>query len=538
MSPVRARSRARKAVVLLAVLVVTVLLSLAAYKYSDYMLSEYRATDAAIRSSQAKMYADSGVDYTAAMLVGDALGGNPWDNTGAFQNIAVGGPDSNGRQDGRFTVLSLRAPEDVNGGQPYVFGAQDEASKINLNSLLALDKGVGDIGQKILMALPNMTEDVAAAILDWMDPDDTPRTGGAENETYSGLGVPYRCKNGPLDSLEELLLVRGVTPQLLFGNDKNRNGILDADEQDGGGVLDMGWSAYLTVYSREANADSTGKARVNLNGKDVTQLYTQLQSALGQELALFVMAYKLYGPANTAATGTVSVGKGGGIALKMTIPKPAPPDVQAVTNKVQEDLAKASQSSGQKTPMKKIGSLWDMATGEVQVAVPDGDKKTKTVSYPSPLADPSRQRELLPLLLDKCTTSDRLDLRPRVNAMSAPATVLNAFKEVAGLTDADVQNIISKRPTPDVSGTDPVYKTAAWLVTDCNIPAKTMKQLDPYLTGTTQVYRIQSLGYSQRGGPTARVEAVIDTNMGRPRIVYWRDLSELGKGFELPRDDR
>jgi hypothetical protein len=31
---------------------------------------------------------------------------------------------------------------------------------------------------------------------------------------------------------------------------------------------------------------------------------------------------------------------------------------------------------------------------------------------------------------------------------------------------------------------------------------------------------------------------VIDTNMGRPRIVYWRDLSELGKGFDLPRDDR
>src|SRR3954451_1185313 len=129
MSPVRARSR--KAVVLLAVLVVTVLLTLAAYKYSDYMLSEYRATDAAIRSSQAKMYADSGVAYTAAMLVGDGLGGNPWDNAAAFQSVSVGMPDSDGRQDGRFTVLSLRAPEDISGGgQAYVFGAQDEASKI------------------------------------------------------------------------------------------------------------------------------------------------------------------------------------------------------------------------------------------------------------------------------------------------------------------------------------------------------------------------------------------------------------------------
>jgi hypothetical protein len=537
MSPVRARSR--KAVVLLAVLVVTVLLTLAAYKYSDYMLSEYRATHATIRASQARMYAESGVDYTAMMLVGDALGGNPWDNTAAFQNVAVGAPDGDGRQDGRFTVLSLRSPEDISGGgQAYAFGAQDEASKINLNSLLALDKGQGVLGQQILMALPNMTEDVAAAILDWMDPDDTPRTGGAENETYSAQNPPYRCKNGPLDSLEELLLVRGVTPQLLFGNDRNRNGVLDPDEQDGGGVLDMGWSAYLTVYSREANADSTGKARINLNGKDVNQLYTQLSAGLGQEMALFIMAYKLYGPANTSATISIGSSKGGGTSFKMSIPKPAAVDVQAVTNKVQEDLANATQNPSKAPQMKRIRSLWDMATGEVQVSVTDSNKKSRTVSYPSPLADPSRQRELLPILLDKCTTSARLDLRPRVNVMSAPLTVMNSFKTLAGLTDSDVQNIISKRPTPDVAGSDPLYQTAAWLVTECNIPADTMKKLDPYVTGKTQVYRIQALGYSQRGGPTARVEAVIDTNMGRPRIVYWRDLSELGKGFDLPRGEQ
>jgi type II secretory pathway component PulK len=537
MSPVRAR-RSRKAVVLLAVLVVTVLLTLAAYKYSDYMLSEYRATDAAIRASQAKMYADSGVAWTAAHLVGDNLGGNPWDNSGTFQNVTVGAPDSNGRQDGRFTVLSLRAPEDISGGgTPYVFGCQDEASKINLNSLLALDKGAGDIAMQILMALPNMTEDIAAAILDWMDPDDTPRTSGCENEYYSALAQPYQCKNGPLDSLEELLLVRGVTPQLLFGNDKNRNGVLDPDEQDGGGTLDMGWSAYLTVYSREANADSTGKARINLNGQDVNQLYSQLSAGLGQDLALFIMAYKLYGPANNSATISISNSKGG-MTVKMSAPKPAQVDIQAVTNKVQQDLANATQNPSKAPKMNRIRSLWDMVNCEVQVTVPDGDKKTKTVSYPSPLGDTTQQRTLLPQVLDKCTTSARLDLRPRVNVMSAPLTVINAIAPLVGLQDSDVQNIISKRPTPDVAASDPVYQTAAWLVTDCNISPATMKKLDPYVTGKTQVYRIQSLGYSTRGGPVARVEAVIDTNMGRPRIVYWRDLSELGKGFDLPRDNR
>ena len=51
------------------------------------------------------------------------------------------------------------------------------------------------------------------------------RTNGAKESYYSGLTPPYHCKNGPLDSLEEMLLIKGVTPQLLFGNDKNRNGV-------------------------------------------------------------------------------------------------------------------------------------------------------------------------------------------------------------------------------------------------------------------------------------------------------------------------
>ena len=41
------------------------------------------------------------------------------------------------------------------------------------------------------------------------------------------------------------------------------------------------------------------------------------------------------------------------------------------------------------------------------------------------------------------------------------------------------------------------------------------------------LYRVQALGYFNGPGPTARVEAVIDTHSGRPRIIMWRDLTEL-----------
>lgn len=63
---------------------------------------------------------------------------------------------------------------------------------------------------------PNPTD----AILDWIDADDEPRPEGAEYDYYESLETPYACKNGPLDSIEELLLVVGVTPEIYF--DLNR----------------------------------------------------------------------------------------------------------------------------------------------------------------------------------------------------------------------------------------------------------------------------------------------------------------------------
>jgi hypothetical protein len=60
-----------------------------------------------------------------------------------------------------------------------------------------------------------------------------------------------------------------------------------------------------------------------------------------------------------------------------------------------------------------------------------------------------------------------------------------------------------------------------------------VKQLDKFVTARSQVYRVQSVGYFDQHGPTARVEAVIDTNQGRPRIVYLRDLTEMGRAFDL-----
>jgi general secretion pathway protein K len=60
---------------------------------------------------------------------------------------------------------------------------------------------------------------IVDSILDWRDCDREARLNGAEDDYYLGLPRPHRAKNGFFDSIEELLQVRGVTPDLFYGHD-------------------------------------------------------------------------------------------------------------------------------------------------------------------------------------------------------------------------------------------------------------------------------------------------------------------------------
>ena len=81
--------------------------------------------------------------------------------------------------------------------------------------------------------------------------------------------------------------------------------------------------------------------------------------------------------------------------------------------------------------------------------------------------------------------------------------------------------------------TDPIFQTPAWLIIDANIATSKMQTLERYVTSRSMVYRVQSLGQFDQGGPFARVEAVIDTNNGQPRIVMYRDLTVFGRGYSV-----
>lgn len=155
-------------------------------------------------------------------------------------------------------------------------GAEDLHAKININRMTFDD----------LMLLPNMTEDVADAILDWTDPDDDVRELGAEEGFYSRLLSPYKPRNGPMRTLAELELVAGVEPELVRGEDWNLNGRLDPNEDDGDlswppdnadGSLDAGWSRYITAQSVDDRLNPRGEAMIVLPEATPEQLVVAIE---------------------------------------------------------------------------------------------------------------------------------------------------------------------------------------------------------------------------------------------------------------------
>jgi type II secretory pathway component PulK len=506
--------------VLIAVLIVIVVLSLAAYRYSDMMIAEYRATDRILRNTEAKALADSGVHYTAALLADkNAMQTlvNPFNNDGMFRDRS---PYDDSKK-GRFSIVSFDVSADsTSGGSATTrYGVLDESGKLNLNTVVALDPSVNGIAYKALMndtfVSLGMTDDIAQAIIDWIKTDTNPLPNGAKDDYYMSLNPPYHCKNGPLNSIEELLLVKGVTPLLLFGNDLNRNGIRDPEEETGGD-FSFGIAPFLTIYSRELNVDSSGNPRINLNGNDLKQLYSDLKNAIDPNLAAYLVAYRIFDLAQGNQQGaSIIAGSPGNLVTLVE---------QAFNNNT------ASSKRTISSVMTLIGSRvsYTLPTTQPQ---PKGKAAPPTIMvFSFSITDANSARTSLPSILDKTTTKSDTELPGRINVTTAPREVLNCLP---GLEAGDVDLIINHRPSPDSpDAADPIYSTTAWLYTEANLAPAKLQALESYVTARTQVYRFQSIGYFDKSGPVVRIEAVVDTNQGLPRILYYRDLTELGRAID------
>ena len=248
------------------------LVTLALY-FANSMGMELRAADNRVAGLEAEQAIDGAIRYVSKVITNVVTPGTlPDIESYQRSDVPVG--------EASFWFIG-RSDKQTSSEQLY-FGLVDEASKLNLNTATLA----------MLQLLPRMTPELAAAIIDWRDSNSDVTTGGAEDEIYQRLSPAYRCKNAPFDSVDELRLVHGTTAETLFGDDPNRNGALDPNENDGdysppnddrNARLDPGITEYLTVWSRESNV-----SRTNVNTQ--TNLASLLLDKFGAERANQILA--------------------------------------------------------------------------------------------------------------------------------------------------------------------------------------------------------------------------------------------------------
>jgi Type II secretion system (T2SS), protein K len=518
----------RRGLVLVLVLIVVTMLALGAYSYTEVMRTHREATELAGRQLQTRLMVDSGVDYIRTTLSLDAeslaASGGVYNNAEIFQRLQVV-PDLEPRHRGCFTVVAPALDDDGNLAGVR-FGLEDESTRININALLTIEKQQQGMARQLLMALPQMTEEIADSILDWIDADDETREFGAESDYYATLQPPYTPKNSPLETVEDLLRVRGVTPQLLLGSDVNRNGQIDAAESAyaaqnplslasaaptttpagasslldsnttqaaNTGSMDRGWAAYLTLHSREKNLRPDGQSRIYLNQTDLAKLYEELSAVFPSDWVTFIVAYR------QGTKTTVSKAERG-ITRPLDFSKPA------------------------KTQFTQILDLLDT---QIQVTF-SGDSRPTTLQSPF-TSELGSLNLTLPSLLDNVTVNPADTIPGRINILQAPAPLLRG---IPGMSEEIVTNILSLREA-EITDEKPNRRHETWLLTEAVVTLEQMRLLQPFICSGGQVYRAQIVGYFQHGEAAARGEAIFDATGPLPRLVSWRDMSHLGRGYAL-----
>jgi general secretion pathway protein K len=140
---------------------------------------------------------------------------------------------------------------------------EDESGRIPINKLVngnIYNAETRDLLVRFL-SLPEFKLDqqsiitIVDAIKDWLDTDDDVTGSGAESAYYQSLERSYTCKNKPLDCLEELLMIKGVTHGLYYGTEDT-----------------SGLEKYLTVHGEgKININTAPKLVLKALSRDITE---------------------------------------------------------------------------------------------------------------------------------------------------------------------------------------------------------------------------------------------------------------------------
>jgi len=202
--------------------------------------------------------ARSGVNGALAVLHEDAFSGN-------VDTL---------REDWAHTKLFSESSSSLFNEGRFIVAITDLSGKIQLSQLVDKEGNYNNTQKSLLIRFmnfpefgldPEEVENIVDAIKDWIDADNETTRFGAEDAYYQALEKPYPCKNAPIEFLEELLFVRGITKKLLYGSGEK-----------------PGISQYLSPH---------GNGKININTATI-MILRSLSDDIDQERAEDMVAYR------------------------------------------------------------------------------------------------------------------------------------------------------------------------------------------------------------------------------------------------------
>ena len=392
--------------------------------------------------------------------------------------------------EGTYTIYAGQDDD----GQPR-YGLEDEASKLNINTADA----------SILEKLPELDSSLAAAI------------------------VAVRGEE-PFRDLKDLLQIEGIDPIVLYGEDQNENGLLDANENDGDqnwppdnadGWLDGGLTRFLTAWSASRNVSADGTERANLNQDDADTL-TQTVKEISQQQADSIVARRENGEfASVLDLLDVEL-------VEVTNEQPQegekrpeqgerpPPQTNGKPDQAKEDGKKEDKEASKKDTEKEGAKEKPPdQKGEPKESEESGESQQKPKATVKGTGQKAFDEAALRKIADLVTTNKDDVRQGQININTASREVLAC---VPGLDESLAEAIVRERETR-AGG----FTTTIDLLDVNGMTIDKLKQCYETLTARSDVFTVRSYGVLDAGAAFAGVSAVVDRSDDTIKVLHWQE---------------
>ena len=536
--------RQRNGMALLVVVVLVMLISLGAYRFSFYMESQYRLSRLHEEQVHARLAATSALELATAIVemspAQRMLIGGLRDNAAAFRDIAVDDSisttlSSRDPNVWRFCLVSPAAGEDVKSNftasnpiasNPIAgtsslairFGLENESAKLHIPTLIAWDRLRPGHARTTLLGLPGISESIVDGWLREFGVSARVDRGGSQNQLASLDDLRHAWFGGDLNQNYRLDPIEIRLANQLLSQNRTASQQPIGSSNLAGAFKPL--QRYVTWYSGHRNATRNGNARIYLNDPNLQSLHQKLTLVWSADWANFVIAMRQFGPSIAPLQSATSV-------ENQKAPAATVPYVEVVQEWT-PDFGKA--------PVFNFRSPLDLAGAVVMlpsiVASPSSTTQSSAVkrTLRNPFSsDLSSVRNYVGIVLDDVTVDASPVAEGRIDVSEAPIEVLAG---VPGLELALAQQIVQQRSRSlDTSSKTQELGTIAWLIDIVEL-AK-LRELEPYLTCRSDVYSVQAIGYRDNQSAVYRTTATIDAREYPTQLRNQKVWHPWDRGFPI-----